>query len=106
MCIRDRTKTLDEYALNAEKPRVVCANLKDPDVKYPGETKTWQLADPIKGSDVTLGVTGLVGLSVRERIEKKDKRERIEKKDKTVDWIDSTPALNAVLKEMDAAKVD
>jgi hypothetical protein len=91
------TKTLDEYALNAEKPRVVCANLKDPNVKYPGETKTWQLADPIKGSDVTLGVTGLVGLSVRERIEKKDK---------TVDWIDSTPALNAVLKEMDAAKVD
>ena len=24
------TKTLDEYALNNEKPRVVCANLKDP----------------------------------------------------------------------------
>ncbi len=91
------TKTLDEYALNAEKPRVVCANLKEPEVKYPGETKTWQLADPIKGSDVTLGVTGLVGLSVRDRIAKKDK---------TVDWIDSTPALNTVLKEMDAAKVD
>jgi hypothetical protein len=91
------TKTLDEYALNAEKPRVVCANLKDADSKYPGETKTWQLADPIKGSDVTLGVTALVGPSVRERIKKKDS---------SVDWIDSTPALNAVLKDMAAAKVD
>jgi hypothetical protein len=91
------TKTLDEYALNAERPRVVCANLKDAEAKYPGETKTWQLADPIKGSDVTLGVTALVGPSVRERIKKKDP---------SIDWIDSTPALNAVLKEMTAAKVD
>ena len=91
------TKTLDAYALNNEKPRVVCANLENADLKYPGETKTWQLAEPIKGSALTLGVTGLVGPSVRDQIKKKDS---------SVDWIDSTPALNAVLKEMNAAKVD
>jgi nitrate reductase cytochrome c-type subunit len=90
------TKALDVYALNNEKPRVVCANLKDRD-KYPDETKAWQLAEPIKGSDVKLGVTALVGPSVRDQIKKKDP---------SVDWIDSTPALNAVLKEMSAAKVD
>jgi Cytochrome c554 and c-prime len=90
-------KTLAEYALNEEKPRVVCANLKDAEAKYPFETKTWQLAEPIKGSDVRLGVTGLVGLSVRDLIANKDK---------TVEWIDSTPALKSVLKEMTAANVD
>jgi nitrate reductase cytochrome c-type subunit len=91
------TKCLDEYALNNEKPRVVCTNLKDADLKYPGETKTWQLAEPIKGSDATLGVTAMVGSSVRDRIKKNDP---------SVEWIGSVPALNAVLKEMDAAKVD
>jgi hypothetical protein len=90
-------KALDEYALNNEKPRVVCANLKDPELKYPGETKAWQLAVPVKGSEVTLGVAGLVGPSVRDQIKKKDP---------SVEWTGSVPALNAVLKEMNAAKVD
>ena len=76
---------------------MVCANLKDPEVKYPGETKAWQLAEPIKGSEVTLGVTGWSG----RRCATKSRR-------KTPRWsgLGSVPALNAVLKEMNAAKVD
>ena len=75
------TKTLDEYALNNEKPHMVCANLKDRDAKYPGETAAWQLAMPIKGSDVTLGVTALVGPLEREQIKKKDPSVRLDRLD-------------------------
>ncbi len=87
---------LGEWALNEPSPRVVAANLQDADTKYPEETRRWELAK-VTGCDLTVGVAGLVGPSVAEKMGAKDRDAR---------FGPSGPALNAVLKEMDQAKVD
>ena len=89
-------RTLDEYAINDHKPRVVSADLLDRD-NFPDETSAWQQADPIKGTDLKLGVTGVMGPSVFDLSQKKDP---------SVHFSNSTPALNATLKEMDGKGVD
>ena len=88
---------LAEYSLNDPKPAVVSANLLDRSTKFADMVKAWQQADPIQGATVSLGVTGLTGPTVKEEIEKKDASDHFDK---------STPALNTVLKEMDAKKID
>lgn len=90
-------KALDEYALNEPKPAVVSSNLLDRSEKFADEVKAWQQADPIKGVDFKVGVTGLVGPSVIDEMHKTDASLR---------FGESRPALDAVLKEMDAKKID
>jgi hypothetical protein len=65
-------KTLGEWALNEQSPRVVVANLTDADTTYPGETEQWQKV-PVAGANFTVGITGLVGGSVAKKIHAKDK---------------------------------
>ncbi len=90
-------EVLAEYALNEPKPAVVSANLKDRSGKFADMAKAWREVDPIKGVNFTIGVTGLVGPSVKDEMQKKDA---------SLGFDDSVPALNAVLKEMDAKKID
>jgi hypothetical protein len=87
-------KTLGEWALNEPSPRVVVANLKDAKDLFPDETKRWQLAR-VQGADITVGVTGLVGGTVGEKMHAKDK---------DAAFTDTRAALNDVLKEMDESK--
>lgn len=86
--------TLGEWALNEDKPRVVVANLLDASKNFPEQTRSWELAK-IAGTDLTLGVAGLVGPTVAEKI-----------KDPLVRFGGSKAALDAVLKEMDDKKVE
>jgi hypothetical protein len=88
--------TLGEWALNNPTPRVVVANLKDADTNFPEETKKWELAK-VDGTDLKVGVAGLVGRTVAKRMNHKDSH---------AVFTASGPALDAVLKEMDEAKVD
>ena len=88
---------LAEYALNESKPAVVSSNLLDRSGKFADMAKAWQQTDPIKGVDLKVGVTGLVGPSVIDEIHKKDASLR---------FGESRTALDAVLKEMDANKID
>ncbi len=91
------TSLLDEYALNDPKPRVVSADLMERE-RYPeGETQPWQPADAIAGTTLKVGVTAAMGPSVYEQIKKKNL---------PVKFGDTTSGLKAVLKEMDAAKID
>ena len=53
--------TLDEFALNKPKPRVVSRRPEGPRRKYPGETKSWQLAKSIRVSNVNGGRDGGAG---------------------------------------------
>jgi hypothetical protein len=84
-------------SLSEPTPPVVTADLMDRDDKFPGETKAWQKAEPVKGADVTVGVTAVIGPSVYDKIRKRDPRAR---------FADTEPALKAVVKEMAAAKID
>ena len=88
---------LAEYALKDPKanPHVVSADLMDREDNYPGMTKAWQPSDPIPGTDVKVGVTAALGPTVYGQIKKTK-----------IKFGDTAPALKAVLKEMDAAKID
>ena len=90
-------KALGEYALQDPRPRVASADLMDRDNNYPDMTKAWEPADPIPGVNLKVGVTAALGPSVYERVKKKDPSAK---------FGESGPALQAVLKEMDAAKID
>jgi hypothetical protein len=83
-------ETLGEWALNNPSPRIVVANLKDAEVNFPDETRKWELAT-VKGTDVRVGIAGLVGPTVAQRIAHKSDR---------VKFADSVPSLKAVLGEM------
>jgi 2',3'-cyclic-nucleotide 2'-phosphodiesterase (5'-nucleotidase family) len=87
---------LGEWALNEPSPRILVANLKDAANKFPEQTKPWELAK-VEGSDISVGVAGLVGRTVAKRIKRKDP---------SIAFTASGSALQAVLKEMDLAKVD
>ena len=87
---------LAEYSLNDPSPAVVSADLLDRDLKYPGMTKPWQ-AEAVPGSRLTLGVTAVVGPSVYDEIQKKGG---------AAHFADSAQALTAVLREMNAGKID
>jgi hypothetical protein len=54
---------LAEYALNQPSPRVVCANVNNPDANYPGMLKGWEIAAPPSGSP-KVWVIGAVSPSV------------------------------------------
>lgn len=58
---------LAEFALNEPTPRVVAANLLDREKEFPDQVSAWQKVD-IKGSDIKLGVTGVVSPNVAEKI--------------------------------------
>jgi hypothetical protein len=87
---------LGEWALNEPSPRIVIANLKDADSKFPEQTRRWELAK-VAGTDLSVGIAGLVGPTVAEKVRLKDSGVR---------FTSSGPALDAVLKEMEQAKVD
>jgi hypothetical protein len=87
---------LGEWALNEPSPRVLVANLQDADTRFPEETKPWELAR-VDGTDLTVGVAGLVGPTVADRVRAKDP---------AVKFGPSGTALDTVLKEMDRARVD
>jgi 2',3'-cyclic-nucleotide 2'-phosphodiesterase (5'-nucleotidase family) len=87
---------LGEWALNEPSPRIVVANLKDADSKFPEQTRRWELAK-VTGTDFTVGVAGLVGPTVAEKMKLKDS---------AVSFGPSGTALDGVLKEMEQAKVD
>ena len=75
---------------------MVSANLKTRKSNIPAKPRRGS-SEPVKGSEVTLGVTGLVGPRCATKSRRKTHRS---------EWTGSVPALNAVLKEMNAAKVD
>ena len=79
---------LAEYALNEPSPRVVSANLLDREKEFPDQVSAWQKVD-VKGSDIKLGVTGVVSPNIAEKI-----------KDPRVKFGPSKVALDSVLKEM------
>lgn len=79
---------LAEFALNEPTPRVVAANLLDREKEFPDQVSAWQKVN-IKGSDIKLGVTGVVSPNVAEKI-----------KDPRVKFGPSKVALDSVLKEM------
>ncbi len=92
-------EALCEWSLNEPSPRVVVANLKDAETNYPGTTRKWELAK-VRGTDLTVGVTGLIGPTVAEKMAKRG--------GKQVDQVfdPSRPALEAVLGEMAQKQVD
>jgi hypothetical protein len=91
-------KILGEYALNEPSPRVVMANIVDPEKWYPGEMKPWEPVTKIPGTDVKVGVTALLAPTVSElAIKDKELQGRIGP---------SAPALKIVLAEMDKQKID
>jgi hypothetical protein len=52
---------------DVEQPRVLVCNLKDADNAFPNETAPWLIASPKeKGTDVRIGVVGVVGAVVAE----------------------------------------
>ena len=79
---------LAEYALNEPSPKVVSANLLDREKEFPDQVSAWQKVD-VKGSDIKLGVTGVVSPNIAEKI-----------KDPRVKFGSSKVALDSVLKEM------
>ncbi len=83
-------EALGEWALNNPSPRIVVANLKDAQVNFPDETRKWELAT-VQGTDVRVGIAGLVGPTVAQKIARKSDR---------LKFADSVPALKAVLREM------
>jgi len=87
---------LDEWALNNLPTPVLIANLQDADKRFPDETASWKLLTP-DGSDIKIGVTGLVGHTVAKKIKKKDP---------SIVFTNTREALGEVLKKMDAAKVN
>jgi hypothetical protein len=89
-------RALGEWALNEETPRVVASNLKDADNKFPGQTKPWEKLK-VAGTDLAVGVAGVVGRTVAEKMNAKDSQ---------AVFLTSREGLDAVLKEMDKAKVD
>jgi hypothetical protein len=94
------TDVLAEYALQYETPRVVVANLIDAEKNYPSQTRPWQLADPKSTPGLRVGVTGVVGVQVATTIKK------LTNADPKVRFWVAPAALDAVLKQMSAEKVD
>jgi hypothetical protein len=61
-------EALDNFALNNPKPSVLMANLKDKDANFPDEVKDLEMIEAIPGTNLKVGVLGVVGNSVAERI--------------------------------------
>jgi hypothetical protein len=91
---QDLFQTVGKYALNEPEPRVLLANLIDPDKVYEGSLFPWAEIKP-KDSPLKVGVTAVVGPSVAKRI-----------KDPKVRFGPTPPVLDAALKALDAGKVD
>lgn len=85
---------LAEYSLNEPIPRVVASNLLDKEREFPDQVAAWQKVE-VKGSNIKLGVTGVVSPSVAEKI-----------KDARVKFGPSQVALDASLKEMEQSSID
>jgi hypothetical protein len=56
-------EALDNYALNNNSPRVLCANLKDKETNFPDEVGSWKVTD-VPGTNLKVGVTSVVGPAV------------------------------------------
>ncbi len=85
---------LAEYSLNETIPRVVSSNLLEKDREFPDQVATWQKVE-VKGSNIKLGVTGVVSPGVAEKI-----------KDARVKFGPSKNGLDVSLKEMEQSNID
>jgi 2',3'-cyclic-nucleotide 2'-phosphodiesterase (5'-nucleotidase family) len=86
--------TVSEWALQAIPPRVLLANLNDPDKKFDTMLYPTQI-DQVAGSKLKVGVTALVGPRVAGKIHDQD-----------MQFGKSQPAVEAALKQMDRAGAD
>ena len=86
---------LAEFALNNPVPTVLVANLVDRDQNFPEQQAAWKV-ETIKGTDLKVGMVGVVGPSVAHKI--KEFNERV------VAFPDGSvaKALKAAIAEMDA----
>jgi hypothetical protein len=87
---------LGGYALNEPSPRVVVANLDKPEVNFPGQTAPGA-SKTAAGTSVKVGVTGVVGPAVADRIKALDR---------DVSFTPVRAALERVLKQMRDKQVD
>lgn len=85
-------KAFAEYALNDPVPKVLAANLKNRDDKFPEMVGDWL---EIKGLPIKTGVTASVGHTVANIIKNDD-----------VEWEGTSDALNRVLPKMKRAGLD
>ncbi|MFO0925433.1 MAG: multiheme c-type cytochrome [Gemmataceae bacterium] len=86
---------LAEYALQDPKPRVLAANLIDAATNFPEMTQPLETVTPA-GSGIRVGVTAMVGPAVATRMKGLDKTLKFER---------TTDALDRVLKQMAADRV-
>jgi hypothetical protein len=87
-------RTLGEYALNYDSPRVLAANLDKRETMFPGQVHALAVTRP-RGSSLTVGLTCVLGRTVAEKI-----------KEPGVVFGSRVRALDQVVKTMKEKKVD
>jgi hypothetical protein len=100
---------LGNFALNAERPRVLIANLKDADNRFPGQTKSWVEALEVDAATpgalpFKVGVAGVVGKETAKRI--------LQRRERDVEFVGpkgepgTTTTIKRVLGEMKEKKIE
>jgi hypothetical protein len=93
------SSALDEFALNESVPRVIMSNLINAKKNFPGQMKTWKLAES-KEAGLKVGITARVGPTVSQKIQK------VAQGDERVRFDNKVDGLKDVWKSMEEAKID
>jgi hypothetical protein len=95
-------KLFGEYSLNDPKPRVVAGNLKEAEKKFPEETAPWAAAEK---SPVKVGVSSIVSPLIAKKINDPQVEFTFGQQKPGVAG-PSSPAVEAVLKDMIKSKIE
>jgi hypothetical protein len=104
-------EVLGNYALNAERPRVLAANLEDAETHFPFQTKPWVEAIEVDQANpgslpVKVGIAGVIGKTTAKAILKHNEPGVRFVSSKTTGEPGTTSTIQALLDEMRQARIE